>query len=188
MTNIEEIKDEPIAKTPTLNEDNYQQVPDRLVNDVGNKILKPLDVLVWMVFSHHQRKNKNSWPSNKTIAAILAVKERTVIRSINRLKAAKHLIRYGKTRYGTRFTTLTTRVLDNKIKQSLDIADTVNAKKSPPIKAPITNSQLEISSLKDSAPNSVPSARRFKTFDEYLASGVPDKNDLVMIEGDDIPF
>ena len=186
MDKIELGQMETPKKVCRLNENNYQQVPDKLVNDVRDKKITPLDVVVWMAFSHHQRKKKNSWPSNKTIAAIIGVNERTIIRSINRLKGANHVIRHGKTRYGTRYTTLTNRVHNNKMKKCADTGDTLNGKESLPAIAPINNNQIGIRPLAHSTPTPLPRSIRnqFEWVDPYQS----DDNKPIMIEGDDVPF
>jgi hypothetical protein len=51
----------------TLSEDNYQQIPNILVKDVRKQKIAPLDVVVWIVFAHHQRQKSRTWPSNKTV-------------------------------------------------------------------------------------------------------------------------
>lgn len=103
------------AENIRLGEANFQLVPNLLINKVRDKILRPMDLILWMVYSNHQRKKHHSWPGNKTIATLIGVCPETVIRSNKRLIKAKEMVRTGKTEYGTKRTTLLTRVIGNKI-------------------------------------------------------------------------
>jgi hypothetical protein len=104
---------------PTVPEGNYQMVPNTFVNDIREGKLEPIDVIVWMALKNHLGENKNCWPSNTTIAKIIGISVRTVIRSTNRLIKANHITRKGKSRFGTKFTEFQTLVKNNKVIKSL---------------------------------------------------------------------
>jgi len=98
-----------------LEEGNFQRVPNILINDIKIGKLICTDLGVYCVFSDHQRKKPDSWVSNKTVANHLGMSTKTVMRSLVRLAEAGHLSRNGKTKFGTMFTSLTTRVVDKKV-------------------------------------------------------------------------
>jgi len=102
-----------------LEEDKFQLVPNILINHVRYKKLITTDIVVYCIFLDHQRRNKDSWISNSTVAMLLGMSEKTVERSIKSLAKAGHLKRYGKTKYGTRRTMLTTRVVGTEVKENI---------------------------------------------------------------------
>ena len=97
-----------------LFEECFAQVPYSLVNDVKDKKLNATDVLIYIVFAHHQRKKESSYASNQTVAEYVGKDKKTVERSIKKLEAAGHLARLGRTRYGTKYTYLKTKVVGGK--------------------------------------------------------------------------
>jgi hypothetical protein len=87
-----------------LNEGFFTQVSNKLANDVRDGILKPIDLLVYIVFLNHQRGKDHSWPSNATVARLTNQCDRNAGRCIKRLCKAGHLLRKGKTECQTRRT------------------------------------------------------------------------------------
>lgn len=103
-------------KRERLNEEFYQSVPNILLNDLRDKKLKPTDVVVYMVFADHQRDKSDCWVSNKTVANFLGYERATIGRSLDKLEAAGHIVRSAeKTAFGTRRTSLLTKVVKSKV-------------------------------------------------------------------------
>jgi hypothetical protein len=106
---VTEMYEEP-PKRLRLSEEHFNLVPNALLNDVIDGKLHPRDVLVYIVYLDHQRDKRLCWPSNQTIARLTKQSVKNVGKCIGRLVAAGHLARYGKTKYGTKFTIARTRV------------------------------------------------------------------------------
>jgi hypothetical protein len=106
---------QPVEKR--LNNNNYEFVPNILVNHVRDRILNPIDLVVWMAFANHAQNKSCGWAGNTTVAEEIGRDRRTVIRSINRLQKAGVISRNGKTRYGTKYTSLLIRVCKAGVKQ-----------------------------------------------------------------------
>ena len=67
----------------------FQQVPNVLINDVAQKRLKAIDVIVYAVLKKHQGQNECCWAGNNTVARLCGVSLATARRSI------KNLVRAG---------------------------------------------------------------------------------------------
>jgi Helix-turn-helix domain len=186
MSNPEKNETEIPDKSPMLSEDNYQQIPNILVNDVRKNKIKPLDIVVWIVFSNHQRQKEHSWPSNKTIANFVGVNERTIIRSIGRLKAAGHLIRKGKTQYGTKYTSLLTCVKGSSVKRNKGITNQLNDETILQLLPTIEESQPTVAQL-ERKPLEKLSARTNSVFSEYIETNPRKNEDYEMQDDNRIP-
>jgi hypothetical protein len=103
------------AKRIRLDEDYFQQIPNIVLNDFADKKIKALDVVIYAIYVHHVGNNGHCWPSNETVAKECGVTPRTVQNCTKRLMKAGHITRDGYSRYGTRFTCLSTAVKKDKI-------------------------------------------------------------------------
>jgi hypothetical protein len=105
------------GKTPSLSlpEQNFQLVPNLLVNDVARKLLKPGDVVVYIALLNHLGKNDCVWATRSRIGALTGYSVKNVGRCIDRLVFAGHVRRKGRTSYGAVKLALLTRVKDSQV-------------------------------------------------------------------------
>jgi hypothetical protein len=182
-----------------LEDDKFQLVPNLLINKVRDNILHPMDLIVWMVYSNHQRKKHDSWPGNRTVATLIGVCPTTVIRSNRMLIKAKEMVRTGKTKYGTKRTTLLTRVVGNKIvrldelngySQAEPVLHAENPAVQNQIDDPIVENDKARQERLDSMLRSVDEAatKRCEKMWGRLDSGENNENDEVRHDKDDISF
>jgi DNA-binding MarR family transcriptional regulator len=98
-----------------LPSENYQQVPNDLVNDIRNGRLTPLDLAVYMVLAQHLGENACCWPGNGTIAKTIGRERQAVSDSMTRLSRAGYIARPTYNKFGTKNTFLLVRVEGGKI-------------------------------------------------------------------------
>jgi hypothetical protein len=98
----------------SLDEKFFQQIPNKLINDVRDETLNPLDVVVYAVFLNFRGDNEGSWPSNTTVAKAVGRSERTIQHCTKRLEKAGHIDRSQYSNKGTKFTRFTTAIKRNR--------------------------------------------------------------------------
>ncbi len=84
-----------------ISRERFIQIPCGLLLDVISGKLEPRDFVVYAAMRNRLGANSYVWPSEKTIAQESGCGDRTVRRSLQRLEAANHISRNGRTKYGT---------------------------------------------------------------------------------------
>ena len=69
----------------------FVQIPCELFYGIKAQKLKPLDIVVYGLIKAHAINTDKCWPGQERLADIVGLSRKTIQRSLERLKAAKHL-------------------------------------------------------------------------------------------------